>query len=600
MQAGTWSFFLKPVKKEKKSAWDYLLSGIGNGVVVLLIILFRGKGLDWVVSLSGALRIFGTVYGLYTARIGSVGKVAEDIVDSLGLRGNKELEALAAKLGEESERRAPIDASWIATFIMVLFFIHLGRMGFDQSAVGIVSPLIAAIGDIFVALVFAFGIIAPIRNIFKRITGLFIRRAWRWVQKVPEAERRLFSLRTIVKAWLVRELRISISIRKSGYSFLVAARNGLKVGLPYAALLAAIMPVLGMSWYFDTENWASGAWDNYAGSRTEVWREAMIKASGEKIGPDAFRLHPSGVSNTSDFSFVIIGDPGEGDPSQHVLKDQILAVSNKPDIRFVVLSSDIVYPSGAMKDYERKFFLPFKGLTKPVYAIPGNHDWYDALDAFVATFFTPEAAKKAIEARVISDLKVTTRTPKAIESLVNQASFLRKEYQLSSGHQNAPFFQISNDYFVFLSIDTGVRRKLDSIQLAWVKSVLEASKGKYVMVLLGHPFYAIGEYQGNMNPDFRAIHDLLRAYKVPLIMAGDTHDLEYYKESGQNGDGHTMHHFVNGGGGAYLSIGAAMALAGSRPTKDWAIYPAREPLMQKIDSLTPRWKYPGLGMVKKI
>ena len=404
--------FFKSRQKEKKSAWYYLLSGIGNGIVVLLIILFRGKGLDWVVSLSGALRIFGTVYGLYTARIGSVGKVAEEIVDSLGLRGNKELEALAAKLGEESERRAPIDASWIATFIMVLFFIHLGRMGFDQSAVGIVSPLIAAIGDIFVALVFAFGIIAPIRNIFKRITGLFIRRAWRWVQKVPEAERRLFSLRTIVKAWLVRELRISISIRKSGYSFRVAARNGLKVGLPYAALLAAVMPVLGMSWYFDTENWASGAWDNYAGTRTEVWREAMIKASGEKIGPDAFRLHPNGVSNASDFSFVIIGDPGEGDPSQHVLKDQILAVSNKPDIRFVVLSSDIVYPSGAMKDYERKFFLPFKGLTKPVYAIPGNHDWYDALDAFVATFFTPEAAKKAIEARVISDLKVTTTNSK--------------------------------------------------------------------------------------------------------------------------------------------------------------------------------------------
>jgi len=591
--------FFKSRQKEKKPTWTDLLAGLGNGVVVLLIILSRGKGLDWIVSLSGALRIFGTVYDLYTARTGTVGKVADDIVDSLGLRGNKELEALAARLGEESERRAPIDASWIATFILVLFFIHLGRMGFDHSAVGIASPLIAAIGDVFVALVFAFGIIAPIRSILKRITGLFIRRAWRWVQRVPETERKLFSLRTVVKAWLVRELRISISIRKSGYSFLVAARNGLKVGLPYAALLAAIMPVLGMSWYFDTENWASGAWDNYAGSRTEVWREAMIKASGEKIGPDAFRLHPNGVSNTSDFSFVIIGDPGEGDPSQHVLKDQILAVSNKPDIRFVVLSSDIVYPSGAMKDYERKFFLPFKGLTKPVYAIPGNHDWYDALDAFVATFFSPEAAKKAIEARVISDLKVTTRTPKAIESLVSQASYLRKEYQLSTGHQNAPFFQISNDHFVFLSIDTGVRRKMDSIQLAWVKSVLEASKGKYVMVLLGHPFYAIGEYQGNMNPDFRAIHDLLRAYKVPLIMAGDTHDLEYYKELPQNGDGHTMHHFVNGGGGAYLSIGAAMALAGSRPTKDWAIYPAREPLMQKIDSLTPRWKYPAWVWLKK-
>ena len=92
----------------------------------------------------------------------------------------------------------------------------------------------------------------------------------------------------------MRELRISISIRKSGYSFPVAARNGLKVGLPYAALLAAIMPVLGMSWYFDTENWASGAWDNYAGSRTEAWREAMIKASGEKIGPTRSGSTPVG------------------------------------------------------------------------------------------------------------------------------------------------------------------------------------------------------------------------------------------------------------------------------------------------------------------
>jgi len=325
----------------------------------------------------------------------------------------------------------------------------------------------------------------------------------------------------------------------------------------------------------------------------------MIHASGEKIGAEAFRLHPHGVSDNTDFSFVVIGDPGEGDPSQHVLKDQILAISNKSDINFVVLSSDIVYPSGAMRDYERKFFLPFKGLTKPIYAIPGNHDWYDALDAFVATFYTPSAATLAIEARIRRDLKLSTTTGEDIESLVNQASFLRKEYQLSSGNQNAPFFQVSNDYFVFLSIDTGVRRRVDSLQLAWIKSVLEASKGKYVMALLGHPFYAIGEYQGNMNPDFRALHDLLRAYKVPLIMAGDTHDLEYYKELPKNGDGHTMHHFVNGGGGAYLSIGAAMAPADSRPTGDWAIYPSREPLVHKIDSLTPKWKYPAWVWLKK-
>jgi len=579
--------------------WNELLSGLGNASVVVLLMLFREKGLEWVISISGALRIFGTVYNLYTARTGSLEKAAEDVIESLGVRGNRELESLAKKLGEEDEHRAPIDAGWIMSLILILFFIHLGRMGLDRSPSGVLSPLVAVIGDVFIALIFSFGFIAPVLLIFKRITGLFIRGLWKWVQRVPEAERRFFSLRTVVRIWLTRQLRLSLSIRKAGYSFRTALRGGLKIGLPFAALLAAIMPVLGMSWYFDTENWASGVWDGYAGSRTEAWREAMITASGEKLGPGAFRLHPPGVSDTTDFSFVVIGDPGEGDPSQHVLKDQIQAVSNKPDISFVVISSDVVYPSGAMKDYERKFFLPFKGLTKPVYAIPGNHDWYDALDAFVATFYTPEAARRAIEARARSDLKLTGTTSGVIEELVHQASFLRKEYQLPTGYQNAPFFQVSNDYFVLLTIDTGVRRRVDSLQLAWIKSVLEASKGKYVMALLGHPFYAIGEYQGNLSPDFRRLHELLRAYKVPLIMAGDTHDLEYYRELPQNGDGHTMHHFVNGGGGAYLSIGAAMAPVDSRPTEDWAIYPARQPLIEKIDSLTPTWKYPAWVWLKQ-
>ena len=39
-------------------------------------------------------------------------------------------------------------------------------------------------------------------------------------------------------------------------------------------------------------------------------------------------------------------------------------------------------------------------------------------------------------------------------------------------------------------------------------------------------------------------------------MAGDTHDLEYYAE--RRGAG-SVHHFVNGGGGAYLSFGTALS-----------------------------------------
>ena len=112
---------------------------------------------------------------------------------------------------------------------------------------------------------------------------------------------------------------------------------------------------------------------------------------------------------------MVIGDTGEGDASQQVLRDSLIRAAGADDVRFVVLSSDVVYPTGAMKDYELRFWLPFKGVTKPVYAIPGNHDWYDALEGFVATFFRPEAARLAMRARIEADDGVSSTTDAVIE-----------------------------------------------------------------------------------------------------------------------------------------------------------------------------------------
>ena len=143
-------------------------------------------------------------------------------------------------------------------------------------------------------------------------------------------------------------------------------------------------------------------------------------------------MEPEGIAS-GDFSFVVIGDTGEGDASQHVLRDQLLSVASRPDVRFVVVSSDVVYPTGAMKDYEAKFWLPFKGVTKPVYAIPGNHDWYDALEAFAATFLRSDAARAAIRARVEADLRVTSTTDDRIDDLIREAERLRARLRRADG-----------------------------------------------------------------------------------------------------------------------------------------------------------------------
>ena len=122
-------------------------------------------------------------------------------------------------------------------------------------------------------------------------------------------------------------------MRAVRFSVPAALNRGLQIGLPLAAIIAATVPVWGMSWYFDTENWAAGIWNSWAESRTDTWREAMVRAvlapeaaaTRHRVFAVTARGHRSG-----DFSFIVIGDTGEGDASQHVLRDQLLAVANSP------------------------------------------------------------------------------------------------------------------------------------------------------------------------------------------------------------------------------------------------------------------------------
>jgi hypothetical protein len=127
--------------------------------------------------------------------------------------------------------------------------------------------------------------------------------------------------------------------------------------------------------------------------------------------------------------------------------------------------------------------------------------------------------------------------------------------------------------------------------MAWLRAALEASRGKTVMAILGHPFFAGGNDTSAGDEGFTAIRDLLRQYDVRLIMAGDTHDLEYYAE--RTASGATVHHWVNGGGGAYLSFGAPLSWPAKPVTGEWAYYPGRRDVVQKIERLTPWWKWPA-------
>ncbi len=564
---------------------DWLLPALGNLVVALAILVVGRHASHWSLAIVAALRIAGTAWNIVSTPAFTARDAGDTALEQLGLPDEPELVAVAARIDEEERARAAADRGWIWGFIFTLFAIHLGRMGFDRSRLGIASPLVALIGDLFMALVIAFVVVIPLNLGFRKLTRGLERRAWRWC--LGGDGRGLGAwMRRPVRAVLEWRLRFSVRMRSARYSAPTAFGRGLQIGLPFAAIIAASVPVFGMSWFFDTENWAAGMWNSWAEARTDTWREAMVRATfdAEKARDPSrwYSVAPDGVEGGGDFSFLVIGDPGEGDPSQHVLRDQILEATSREEVRFILISSDVVYPTGAMKDYEKNFWLPMKGTRKPVYAIPGNHDWYDALEAFTATFMEPGAARAAMRARVAADNHLSATTDGRIDELIAKAAFFRQQYGVPTGFQRAPFFDVQTPQFALIAVDTGVARTVDPVQWRWLETALDEARGKTVMAVLGHPFYAGGQYTATGHEGFTRVHDLLKRHGVPIVMAGDTHDLEYYAESQPGTAGPPVHHFVNGGGGAYLSFGTALAWPTTPAASRWGFYPRTDQVRSKI------------------
>ena len=557
--------------------------------VAIGLILLRHAADTWLVAFAAALRLFGIAWTMAVTPVHTVDDAVETVLDDLGLSDRPEAAEHLERITLEERVRASTNRRWTIAFLITLFAIHNARLEPDGTLLGYAAPAIAVLGDMALALLFAFLIVTPLSLSRHGSTRWIERRVWRWYLTVSAPERGIG--RRLAGAWLRYRLRLAVRLREARFSIPAALWQSLASGVPVAAIVAATVPVWGMSWFFDTENWASGMWNSWAEARTDAWREAMARAvvAGGPAVP--FAVSVPGTE-TGDFSFIVIGDPGEGDASQHALRDQLLTVAAHPDVRFVVIGSDVVYPNGGMIDYETSFWLPFKGITKPVFAIPGNHDWYDALEGFLATFLQPDAARAAMRARALADLRLTSTTSDRIDSLIVEADRLRREYGVPTGFQRGPFFEFHTGDFALVAIDTGIVKRIDPAQWAWLEAALDRAQGKLVMALLGHPFYAKSFDMAYGNPEFARLKGLLLDRGATILMAGDTHDFEYYAEPARDGSV-PAHYFVNGGGGAYLSLGTSLDWPDKPVSKEWAFYPGRDAIVNKVESRNPWWKRPA-------
>jgi uncharacterized membrane protein HdeD (DUF308 family) len=577
--------------RQRTLSW---ISAAADFMTAAALLALRHSADTEVIAVAAALRLFGSAWAMAVTPVHTAEDAAGTVLDDLDLGDRPEATALAARITEEEAARAPAHRRWTIAFLVTLFAIHNARLQGDGTLLGYAAPAIALIGDCVLALMFSFLVLVPFALSLRTSTRWIERTVWQWY--LSPGARRARARRAAAGWWLAYRLRIAVRLRAARFSIPSALWQSLAAGIPVAAVVAATVPVWGMSWFFDTENWASGIWNSWAEARTDVWREAMIRATPDAGAAATFAVSAPGTDG--DFSFVVIGDTGEGDASQHVLRDQLLAVSARDDVRFVVISSDVIYPNGSMIDYEAKFWLPFKGVTKPVFAIPGNHDWYDALEAFLATFLQHDAARITMRARADADLRLTSTSSHRIESLIAEADRLRGEYRVPTGFQRGPFFEMQWPDFALVAVDTGIVKRIDPAEWQWLDAALGRAAGRMTMAILGHPLYAKSYDMAQGNADFAKLKRLLLDHGVTIVMAGDTHDFEYYKEPAAAGRP-DVHYFVNGGGGAYLSMGTALDWPEQPPTADWAYYPGYDALVAKVDARTPWWKRPAWWWTKR-
>ena len=196
----------------------------------------------------------------------------------------------------------------------------------------------------------------------------------------------------------------------------------------------------------------------------------------------------------------------------------------------LVLGGDQVYPTASGKAYGNRWkgpytaALPVKaGGTPDLYALPGNHDWYDGLTAFLRLFAQGDCIGGW------------------------QTRQQRSYFALALPHR----------WWLF-AIDTQLDVYIDKPQLRYFTAAAKDLRpDDRVIVCMPRPTWVISdqspEVYDSLDYFVRTIVEPTRA-RVPIMLSGDAHHYARYTGSGPDGRGREL--ITCGGGGAYL-VGTA-------------------------------------------
>ncbi len=200
-----------------------------------------------------------------------------------------------------------------------------------------------------------------------------------------------------------------------------------------------------------------------------------------------------------------------------------------PRGRILLLGGDQVYPTAEPVAYEDRFIGPFAAalpktdaIDKPdLYAIPGNHDWYDGLASFLRVFCAREGR--------IGEWRTRQRRSYFALKLPNDWWIWAIDIQLDTYIDD-----VQLDYFLTQPVKPGDKIILLTAKPAWIKTVpgrVEPDCWRYLSYFEERVVRASGAH-------------------LAVTITGDIHHYARYEPRDAPGEPTRI---TAGGGGAYLS-----------------------------------------------
>ncbi len=243
--------------------------------------------------------------------------------------------------------------------------------------------------------------------------------------------------------------------------------------------------------------------------------------------------HTAWEESRKPFCFDYLADTGDGWNSTHAVaslaaQEELLVGDERlPRGSFLLLGGDEVYPSASKVNYQERLVAPFAAalpLTTSggpsIFAVPGNHDWYDGLVSF-SRLFRPD--------RQIGGWQTK---------------------------QQRSYFAVQLPYRWWLwAVDIQLEADIDLGQLQYFSEIGEKhlKLGDRVILASAEPDWLYGNIKDPiLQSNLAFLEERIIAPQGADVYVWVSGDLHHYRRH-QRIDDANFHRIVCGGGGAYLS-----------------------------------------------